>query len=297
AVLFAYTLAPVVLYNAEMFDELGIQVPEDRDMSVDQFLEIVDALDDAGVEGLGVGGNTSYHLHHLAMGLLGGAATDAEMEQYLTNYSPEVDQTVDYSTGPYMAVVLTLVEWNEAGVFPNGMLSQDYTQAESAFVAGQSGMFLGGSWTPGELTNDLSVEFEVDWFRAPSTTGQGNQLQLFSGDMFVIPTGAQNIDEAKSFLEFAMAPEQQASLVRTGTLLPIVTDVPDDALAELNPLTASIVEDAATNGSIEMWGPMLPIEIGQEFGVRQYQSLMAGTTTPEEVARAFDEALAALRNE
>src|SRR5699024_11156670 len=37
AVLFAYTLAPVVLYNAEMFDELGIQVPEDRDMSVDQF--------------------------------------------------------------------------------------------------------------------------------------------------------------------------------------------------------------------------------------------------------------------
>src|SRR5699024_11378635 len=77
AVLFAYTLAPVVLYNAEMFDELGIQVPEDRDMSVDQFLEIDEALDDSGVESVGVGGNTSYHLHHLDMGLLGGARTYA----------------------------------------------------------------------------------------------------------------------------------------------------------------------------------------------------------------------------
>src|SRR5699024_6575580 len=163
-VLMFQALAPVVYYNSDLFDELDIEVEDDRQMSPEEFEGVVETLDEDGTGGLGVGGNTAYHLHHLAMGMLSGATDEAEYEKYLEVCAPAVELNTTYSDGPFMDVVNTMNEWNETGVFPDGMLSQDYTQAASAFVGGQTGMFLGGSWTPGELYGDLDVPFGVDWF-------------------------------------------------------------------------------------------------------------------------------------
>lgn len=297
ATVLAYTLAPVVFYNAEMFDQLDIDLPDDRHLSNEEFLHIVEELHDEGVNGLGVGGNTPYHLHHLVAGLLAGAATEQQWEQYLSNWDGETELSVDYTTGPYMEAVETLAQWHTEGVFPDGVLNQDYTQAESNFAAGESGMFLGGTWTPGELEQDLSVEFEVDWFRVPPLSAETNDLQLFAGDMLVIPEAAGNPEGAEDFLQFAMSPEQQGSLIESGTLLPIVDDVPDEYTQQLNEVTASIVEEGEASGTIEMWGPTLPSEIGQEYGVQQYQSLLSGTKTAEEIAEEFDAELDGLRDE
>lgn len=296
-VLMFQALAPVVYYNADLFDELDIEVEADRQLSLDEFEGVVQSLDEHGTGGLGVGGNTPYHLHHLAMGMLSGAADEAEYEQYLENWDPAVELNTTYSDGPFMDVVTTMNEWAEAGVFPDGMLSQDYTQAASAFVGGQTGMFLGGSWTPGELYGDLDVPFAVDWFYVPSIDDQvENRLQLFSGDIFLIPEAAGNKEGAADFLEFISTVEQQSTIVETGTLLPIFTTIDESSMSELNAVTSSVLE-ASNNSSAVQYGPYLPTEIGQEFGVRQYQSMLSGEITPDQVAAEFDSQLENLRAE
>jgi raffinose/stachyose/melibiose transport system substrate-binding protein len=286
-------IAPMY-YNVDAFAKAGITVTNHR-ITLPQFYDAVSKLKANGYQGLGVGGNTSYHLGHLVDMLLQTAATPAQYDSLLTNWQSSVPATVKYTDPAFVNTLQTLKDFQSNGVFQSGMLSQDYTQAEALFAAGKLGMFMGGTWTPSELNGSLKVPFKYDYILPPTLNpAQTTKFEGVATDAFVLPLKSKHPTQAKDFLKFVGSAQGQTAVAKGG-LLPIFADLPASDLTTIGPVVSSILQDVKTNGSAGLWDSLVPNTIGQPFGVPKYQALLSGQSSVQQVASEFQTELDKLR--
>ena len=284
AALFEQTIYNTVYYNEDVFQQAGITAPEDHAVTTDgQLLDIVKKLNDAGHDGLCIGGSSNYQLGWLLDGQLAALSTPEELDAF--NTAATSDGDVDFTSAPFVDSLSQIQSWYDAGVFQPGMLGQNFDTALANFVAGTCGMLLGGATTTTALTAD-NTTFAYDWFLLPSANGSTLPTR-YAGSTFVIPKTAANPDLAKKFLEFFYQTDSELAYVGANGSLPAIQGLPTDKLKEVLPETAaSILEYTEANGAGTGWTSVLPGALGQGFIDPEIQKQLAGQQSPEQTAQA-----------
>lgn len=289
-----YTVVPekqlynIVYYNVSMFDDLGIEIPEDRMLRSDEELvAIADSLRGAGKEPLCIGGTSNYQFGWLFDGQLSSVASPELLNAYLASGQPGVED-VDYAAGDVVTALEALEGWYEAGIFQTGVLGQNYDVALANFVAETCGSLLGTATTVGALESN-DAQFEVNWFLLP---GAGGPIlpSTYTGSTLVVPKTAANPEGAKRFLEFLMTPEAQLAYVSGNGTLPAVNDLSSDDLVEALPdLVNSVLDFTAQEGAALGWTSVVPGEMGQGFIDPAIQRMLNGESSPQETAEQLQQ--------
>lgn len=283
-----------LLYNKDLFEQYGIDEPENhRFSSYAELKSAVDKLRAADVNPIELGGSTAYGVSNLVDPLLPTSADEDQMANYLASFDTSTDVTAKYTDQEFVDVLDTIKSYNDDGFFQDGFLGQDADQADAAFQAGQSGMSFGGNLS---LTEARDAGIDVDWALLPAVGDTQTQLTSFASDSLGIPKTSKNKDLAKEYLELFMTTEMQTSAVLDlGYALPVVSDVTTDG-ADLDEGVASMVTDAAENGSQSGWTSTVPSAIGQGQINPLIQKMYEGDETPEQIAEATQEALEEYRS-
>lgn len=286
----------VVFYNTALFEAAGITAPADnRIPDTDTLLSMADALRASGVEPLAINGKDAFMYGWMVDQLLQSSSTPAQIENYLTNFDPDVEVTADFTDAPFTEAVEQLDTLFKNNVFQNGFLAQDSPTAQAQFFQGQAGMMLGGNFSVGDITKN---GFDYGWMLLPPASGGAKvQIPTYNGDSMAIPKKAQHVDAAKKFLEFWMSDDMQsAAVTNSGFALPAVNTVDTSNLGDIDPIVSELIADVAANGGPVGWTSAVPGAFGQTTVGTNLQGMMAGTLTPKQVSDMQQAALETVRN-
>lgn len=272
-------------YNVELFEEAGIEIPADRRIASNADLyDIVNKLKAVGAEGVAIGGTGGYQFGWLVDGLLASATSEEELAGFLSSADPSADLDVSYTDPAFVQSLETLKAWGDNGVFQEGYLGADPAQASALYYQGIAGMILGGSWYVGQFEEN-NLEFTSDFLILPPVDGaEDSKMLLITGTSMVVPSAGANVELAKKFVELWQSDEMQLQAVaNTNFSFPNVTTVDLSALT-IAPLGAAIVEQASSAGTFPMWSAVVPGPVGQQVIDPNVQGMLAGASTPQEVA-------------
>lgn len=285
----------VVFYNKALFEAAGITAPADnRIPDTATLISMADKLRASGVEPLAINGKDLFMYGWMMDQLLQSSSTPAQIENYLTNFDPDVEVTANFTDAPFTDSVAQLDALFKGNVFQNGFLAQDSPTAQALFFQAQAGMLLGGNFSVGDITKN---GFEYGWMLLPPAEGGAKvQIPTYNGDSMAIPKNAKNIDAAKKFLEFWMSDDMQsAAVTSSGFALPAVNTVDITSLTDIDPIVSELIADVAANGGPVGWTSAVPGAFGQTTVGTNLQGMMAGTLTPKDVADKQEAALETVR--
>jgi ABC-type glycerol-3-phosphate transport system substrate-binding protein len=279
---------PIIYYNRDVFDELGLSEPA----TWDEFYAVTDALTEAGYIPL----SAIYDMqlqNHLPQALMLRSWTQEEYTAYTQNWSGSADPaTFEFRwTDPNsLRIFQTIKEMADHNVWGEGFQAlTDYNQAISLFSSGSAAMYAMGVWEAGASMADL--DFALDWFYYPAFDGQEplGVVGSWPANCYIVFQDRPHVEEAKQFVAFLISPEGMQIYMEAGGLPPGRSDLPADLLSTvLHENTVAIAGEVAELGSAPLWEAYITPELFQ--GIREHIDLMlAGVETPEEVAAAIEE--------
>ena len=220
----------MVYYNADLFDQLNIEVPT----SLQEFEEVCDALLAADVTPIGLGTLDKWQVTHNWNDYAGWFLTEEEIINYQT-----LNGRFDYSGSAYQRSAELLKEHYDKGYYNADALGLAFNDVNQAFFAGEYGMYLTGSWMYSGIHEN--AEFNVGTFLLPGkrfTCGAG-------GDVMVVPKAAKAKELAYEFIDYNLKEEFQVLLANSGGVVARQIDlesVTDPANQRLNQLY-NIIKD------------------------------------------------------
>lgn len=193
-----------LLYNKEIFAELGIEVPDDFQFTQDEFLEVVKKCSDAGYAGFANGaGNRPFPGAYISKAALLSLVGPEEFDLYWTGQkswdTPEVRQALEY-----------VVELGEAGLWHDSFATMTLDEAHLYFHTQRKAcMFLNGSWYTSrafkpESEGGQSPDFRFGMLLYPEMNGSKapkSMIGLFPTG-YIILTSSKHMDIAKDILSF-----------------------------------------------------------------------------------------------
>lgn len=265
--------AKFMVYNKDMFEQLGLSVPT----TWDEFLAVCEALKTAGITPLAFGNEfpwaSAHYVGDFNAKLVNGDVLKAD---YLLTAEPDA-----LFTDPGYVEALTRFKMlGDLGYFNDGANGISHSNARSSFMAGKVGMFYL------ELEEFVTINEEIQnfgFFQFPSGTGGQGDQDLLTGapDGFMIYGKTQHPEEAITFLKFLTSKEMGYKYVE---MLGIPSAVVGAVTAE-NALPA-VVEgvNAINNASgMALWMDTdMNIKIVEVY-LPGMQALLTGSKTPEQV--------------
>lgn len=254
-----------VYYNKAMFEEAGVEVPT----TFEEFTAVLDTFVEQGVTPLGLAGS-EYPAGQLAYQLTLSQA-DRDFISAYQMYQGDVDfQGPEFTYGTE-----TFAEWVEAGYVPADSASLKAEDMGVGFINGSYPMIVSGSWWYGRFVSEIT-DFEWGIFNFP-----GNQFNAgSSGNLWVIPANSENAELAYDFIDITMRPEIQAILGNNGGL-PVAANEEDITDAKSVELVTAFNEVLDADGLA--FYPDWPVPGYYDVLVAEYQKLINGSATPEEV--------------
>ncbi|WP_096438869.1 ABC transporter substrate-binding protein [Alteribacter populi] len=184
----------VLFYNVEVFDEHGLTPPT----TFDEFYEVADTLQEAGVTPLALGDRESWTALHLletiALGVLGPdgyndlwtkdlAFDSSEFQEVLEHF----DRFLDYTNDDHAA--------------------RNWQDASQLVAQGDAAMNVMGDWAAGYFATDLELEPNEDfgWVATPNSAGSF----MVVTDNFGLPKDVENPEIVKDFLRVLGSVEGQ----------------------------------------------------------------------------------------
>lgn len=296
-VLYEELLIAPVYYNKAAFAKANIPDPANHQIpSVADFESIVNKLKAAGYQGFGVGGSSPFDLGHTLDALLPTAVTADRYDALLTNFKPGSPTDVKYTDPGFVQVLQIILDWQNNGIYQNGMLGMDTDQAQALFTSGKLAMLQGGNYSYAGL-KDAKPSFDMGWFLLPPLTpDRKTPFDAYNGDTLVIPVKAANPSLARKFLEFFMTDKYQVSVVAGTGSLPVFTSIAPSSLSNLGDLVQQQFELSKSVGVVNIWDSTVPSTLGQAFSVPVLQQLVAGKLTPQQAAARYQSALEDLQS-
>ena len=270
-----------VYYNKTIFDDLGIEQPENLGD-----LEAAAAdIKQSGVIPFAVSDQEGWQAGHLlSMTLASRVGSEGVADL--------IDGDASW-TSP--AVVESLELWagfNDAGYLPEFPTAISYDAGAALFYSGEAAMLPTGSWFIPEV--EANTDFEVGYIPFPSEDGVG----IFTAGLGSGPLVSANTDDPEAaikFVDFLVSEEHgQWGVENLGTIPAFPIETKD---LEVLPLLAQVIEDTATfaAGSSDL-GTNIDVVASDLFNQTMYdgfQALFTGQKTPEQVAEELE---AAARN-
>jgi len=198
-------------YNKDAFAEKGLEVPT----TLEELETVMAAFQEDGTTPLAEAA-LEYPLGQLWYQL---ALSKAD-RQWVNDYQL-YEAPVDFHDEALTSATDTLKDWTDKGYISQDASGLKAEDAGVSFIGGESPLFFSGSWWYGRFVDEIT---DFDWGIFPFPT---SELSLGSaGNMWVVPTKADNADLAYKFIDITMRPEIQAIIGNEGGL-PVAADVAD----------------------------------------------------------------------
>lgn len=184
----------MVFYNKEIFEENGIDIPE----TFDDFFDVADQLQDAGITPLALGDKEAWTatqiFENVLLGVLG-----ADDYNKLFNGEIDFDDERVVEAAEKFGKMLDYINEDHA--------SRNWQDSAQLVADGEAAMLNNGDWAKGYFTGDLDLETNEDfgYFAMPETEDDFTIIT----DTFGLPKGIHNPDEVKEFLTFLGGTEAQ----------------------------------------------------------------------------------------
>jgi raffinose/stachyose/melibiose transport system substrate-binding protein len=252
-----------VYYTKDMFAEYGVDVPT----TLDEFEAVMDVFVDAGITPISLGAS-EYPAQHIFYELVLSQA-DRDFVNAFELYQGEVD----FHGPEFTFGAEKMAEWVEKGYISEDATGMPAEDMGLDFIGGQNPIMISGSWWYGRLINEIT-DFEWGSFLFP-----GNTLNPGSGgNIWVVPSNAQNKDLAYEFIDLTMQKHIQNILGNNGGL-----PVNADPAQITDPKSQELVANFAAASDGLAFYPDWPVPGYYDILVAEVQELVAGTKTPAEV--------------
>lgn len=267
-----YSLTTVgVYYNAEVFESLGLSVPE----TFAEFEALLADLAEAGTTPVSVGARDGWPLDHVWSQIVHTSVPIGHIAGL-----ESLDPDVGYDVPELIAASQKVLDWTEAGYLDPDMLSVSYADANAMFISGQVPMTITGTWAQTDF--DEQPEFEARFFPMPPFDPS---LPWHAGgsapyNNLVVPNGP-NEAIALDFLDYLLSEENMTAFWDAGIL---VSYQFDEAPAPATVLQGDIYDAMLRTGPGYFHGVVSPL-VNRELWAA-HQGVVSGAVTP---AQAMDQ--------
>ncbi|AHC16107.1 ABC transporter substrate-binding protein [Salinispira pacifica] len=180
-----------MFYRTDIFEEYGIDVPE----TWDEFMEAGDTLVENGITPVTIGTKFLW--------------TAAGWFDYLNLRINGYDYHMDLTAGDasYLDPELDRVfeVWEDMidrGFFLENHATYSWQEAQAPFINGNAAMYLIGNFITPDLESAGVID-NVGFFQFPQINPEVGMYEDAPMEAYLVPAGAENVEEAKLFLEFA----------------------------------------------------------------------------------------------
>jgi len=271
---FAIQVIPV-LYNVDLFEELGLEEPQ----TWDELIAVAEDLQEAGYYAFANGSSEPWTLETLFGGVApafyGGTDFFDELVAGETDFSdPRFIEALEriLALRPYLAP-------NHQGV--------NYSDMQTSFAFGMAGMLVGGSYELGTMAN-LNPELRVGSFPFPNDEGPG-PVSVYVDGSYGISANSPHQDEALRFIEFLATREFGQMFTDTLQQLSAVPGV-EPSGQELSDIVALV--DADSTPYLFLTAFRFGQPSGSTLLQNELQAAMGDSKSIEEVAETIQQGLA-----
>ena len=184
-----------MFYRTDIFDQYGLSVPTNWD----EFLEVGDALVANGVTPVSIGTRFLW--------------TAAGWFDYLNLRINGYDFHVALTNGEVSYLDPRLDEvfavWEDMinrGFFLENHATYSWQEAQAPLINGTAAMYLIGNFIVPDLTSAGVID-NIGFFQFPAINSSVGTYEDAPTEAYLLPSGAENVEEAKLFLEFVSRPE------------------------------------------------------------------------------------------
>ncbi len=259
-----------IYYNADILDELGIEVPT----TLDELESAMAAAKDAGITPMsysGLDGNTAALL-----GLQAVYGTESDINNFVYG-----DESVTAEDTGLTKAAETLAEWGSEGWLTPSFEGIDYQTALADFVDGSAAFRFDYTGSLG-LSGDKLDQF--GYIQLPQAADDSTTVGVGAAPAaMVISSKTENPNVAAAFLNFLISEEASQTAVDLG-LVPMLNEVTiPEKLSQTGEATATATLDA-DNGYVPYFDWASPTML--DILTQNTQLLLAGKATPEDLTAA-----------
>ncbi|MBV7328508.1 extracellular solute-binding protein [Chloroflexi bacterium TSY] len=259
-----------LFYNMDLFEELGLSVPE----TFSDYLTVLQVIKDAGYYGY-------------AIGLAGGWPSAFMASEFMYTSAGSEYRSVLSGEKSWTDCERCLAGLNafyglvDAGFTNPEVLGIDQAQANDLFFQGQTAMTLSGPWTIEDIW-EAEPDFTTGFFYMPPVDAE-TDITTFGGmgGSMLVNRSSEYKEEALEFMKWFFSDETAQTVLRdAGAIMPIPFTVPDD----IDPLLTQVTEQTLANiDGVGFWPVThLPPQVFRQMN-QFIQGMMGEQLTPEQV--------------
>ena len=274
--------AVLMFYRTDIFEEVGVEIPE----TYEDFKDVIVQLKDAGYIPLSLANKnrwTGSMYYMYLVDRIGGK------EAFLNAASRDGGS---FASEAFVRAGEVIQELVDLGAFPPGVngLDEDQGQSRQLLYADRAAMYLMGDWAYGLIRNENPAMLEnFSFFRFPVfEDGKGDPTNLVGspgGNMYSIAKSSKHKEAAIEFLKYLSDETAAKQLVDLGNLAPFrgVEKYLDD------PFMVDIYTALNNANYVQLYyDQYLPPQIAQAH-LDTMQGLFGKTMTPEEAAQMMED--------
>lgn len=265
-------------YNKDLFKKAGI---DKEPATWTEFLAAVKKLKDAGITPIALGEKDSWTGMHIWSYL----ATRIGGEKA---FKAALDRSGSFADPAFVKAGEELKKLIDMKPFQEGFLGANHDDMQAAFGNGKAAMELSGQWAPSvQAANsaDKKGVANLGMFGFPAVeggAGDGSDC-VGGGNGFAI--GKDATPEAVDFVKFLTNVENQTTIAKSGTGIPVVAGA-EVGLADANMKLVQAKFAQAKYFQL-YYDQFLPSAVGGAIN-DNVQKLFAGTASAEDVAKAIE---------
>ena len=267
-------------YNKELFEKAGCEVPT----TWDEFEEVLEKLDAAGIQPLTTGGSDKWP----ATRLVNAYAVRTMGNDVMTKAA---NGDIDYTDKGLVEAADKVAEWADKGYFGQGVTTVDANTAGSMLMSGKAAIFYNGSWFTQNLTDDSqnpAGQDGIGFFNIPvadESVSSATSYSMNCGNILALDKG--KYDEATAwFLKYFCENMGDLAMNEPSTVKGYTYSVqPED----MNPYTQLVLDeiDKASEG-FAWWEAKMPSETSK-VAQENIQPLLNGEMTGEEYMQSIQD--------
>jgi raffinose/stachyose/melibiose transport system substrate-binding protein len=232
-------MAPILWYNVDLFNSLGLEIPENEE----ELYEVVSVLKDNGYEGIALGGLDPNLTDIFMSGVLPRYMGHDDYNKMITTAHIPGYDGVKFTDPEVVTAYKTLKRWIDDGIFTSAVAGTDRSQARALFLNEEAAMYAGGSWTI-PFFQGTPPSFNYEMFLIPQLDEDiPLSAPLVTNNGVTVKADTEYPDETAAFIDFYINRENQIyRLVETGRF-PSRTDIPLSELRDqLTPAQIRAIE-------------------------------------------------------
>lgn len=236
-----YSLAAAgVIYNAQIFEDQGLPVPE----TWSQFVDVCTALDAAGITPIYATDRDTWTLWQGLFDYSVGSLVDTgSFFARMTELGTDVGSDSDVSFEKTFAVPMERAKKISSFFNPDHAV-RSYADGNLAFGRGKAAMYLQGPWALSQIAL-IDENLRIGTFALPVSENPDERQARVNVDLgLYIPESSRHPDEARELVEFLMRPENIDAYNADNLAYSTTKDAPpqsDERMAGLQPY----IDDAA----------------------------------------------------